>query len=146
MRPTMAAVNEATPRSHMLAPPGASGLRGVKAAGQGLEPRLPDPESGVLPLDDPATGGQFSRLRSVFPAPVLRTDAFLRRAAGGCHRHAFLDDNVARIRVPVLLALHTAARIALAIEGVHVAFLLVRAVLLALFPPANHESIVPHRR
>src|SRR5436309_1392100 len=27
-----------------------------KASGQGLEPRLPDPESGVLPLDDPATG------------------------------------------------------------------------------------------
>jgi hypothetical protein len=26
------------------------------AAGQGLEPQLPDPESGVLPLDDPATG------------------------------------------------------------------------------------------
>lgn len=24
------------------------------AAGLGLEPRLPDPESGVLPLDDPA--------------------------------------------------------------------------------------------
>ena len=32
----------------------ASGLS--EAAGQGLEPRLPDPESGVLPLDDPATG------------------------------------------------------------------------------------------
>jgi hypothetical protein len=27
-----------------------------EAAGQGLEPQLPDPESGVLPLDDPATG------------------------------------------------------------------------------------------
>jgi integrase len=27
-----------------------------KAAGQGFEPQLPDPESGVLPLDDPATG------------------------------------------------------------------------------------------
>jgi hypothetical protein len=26
------------------------------AAGQGFEPQLPDPESGVLPLDDPATG------------------------------------------------------------------------------------------
>ena len=31
------------------------GRLGYKAAGQGLEPRLPDPESGVLPLDDPAT-------------------------------------------------------------------------------------------
>ncbi len=27
-----------------------------RAAGQGFEPQLPDPESGVLPLDDPATG------------------------------------------------------------------------------------------
>ena len=27
-----------------------------EAAGQGFEPQLPDPESGVLPLDDPATG------------------------------------------------------------------------------------------
>ena len=26
-----------------------------EAAGQGFEPQLPDPESGVLPLDDPAT-------------------------------------------------------------------------------------------
>src|SRR5262245_4054455 len=25
-----------------------------EAAGQGLEPQLPEPESGVLPLDDPA--------------------------------------------------------------------------------------------
>jgi hypothetical protein len=32
--------------------PAGAGLR--EAAGQGLEPRLPDPESGVLPLDDPA--------------------------------------------------------------------------------------------
>ena len=28
----------------------------LEAAGQGFEPQLPDPESGVLPLDDPATG------------------------------------------------------------------------------------------
>ncbi len=31
-------------------------ITGSAAAGQGLEPQLPDPESGVLPLDDPATG------------------------------------------------------------------------------------------
>jgi 3-oxoadipate enol-lactonase len=31
-------------------------LRELVAAGQGFEPQLPDPESGVLPLDDPATG------------------------------------------------------------------------------------------
>ena len=30
--------------------------RDREAAGQGFEPQLPDPESGVLPLDDPATG------------------------------------------------------------------------------------------
>jgi hypothetical protein len=28
--------------------------RDLRAAGQGLEPQLPEPESGVLPLDDPA--------------------------------------------------------------------------------------------
>jgi hypothetical protein len=33
-------------------------MRGFwKAAGLGFEPRLPDPESGVLPLDDPARAG-----------------------------------------------------------------------------------------
>jgi hypothetical protein len=31
-------------------------LAWIEAAGQGFEPQLPDPESGVLPLDDPATG------------------------------------------------------------------------------------------
>ncbi len=30
-----------------------------KAAGQGFEPQLPDPESGVLPLDDPATAPEL---------------------------------------------------------------------------------------
>jgi hypothetical protein len=28
---------------------------GGEAAGQGLEPQLPVPETGVLPLDEPAT-------------------------------------------------------------------------------------------
>ena len=28
--------------------------KGLHAAGQGFEPRLPGPEPGVLPLDDPA--------------------------------------------------------------------------------------------
>jgi hypothetical protein len=31
-------------------------VREKKAAGQGFEPQLPVPETGVLPLDDPATG------------------------------------------------------------------------------------------
>jgi 2-dehydropantoate 2-reductase len=35
---------------------GAPESSGLEAAGQGFEPQLPDPESGVLPLDDPATG------------------------------------------------------------------------------------------
>ena len=45
-------------------------VRGVsEAAGQGLEPQLPEPESGVLPLDDPAglgriVPGSVARLRS----------------------------------------------------------------------------------
>src|SRR3954468_24919869 len=46
-------------------------LSAFEAAGQGLEPRLPDPESGVLPLDDPATGrhctGVSSDLRGGVP-------------------------------------------------------------------------------
>src|SRR3954454_22815117 len=43
-----------------------------RAAGLGLEPRLPDPESGVLPLDDPA--------RAAIVAPFLRLPA---RSHGG---------------------------------------------------------------
>ena len=31
------------------------------AAGQGLEPQLPGPEPGVLPLDDPAIFRRFYR-------------------------------------------------------------------------------------
>ena len=41
-----------------------------KAAGLGLEPRLPDPESGVLPLDDPARGGHCSRVSKKRSAPA----------------------------------------------------------------------------
>jgi hypothetical protein len=42
------------------------------------------------------------------------------------------------------IALNAAARIPFAIEGVHVAFLLVRATLLApSFPAAQHDSTVP---
>src|SRR3954467_13464624 len=32
------------------------------AAGQGFEPQLPVPETGVLPLDDPATAAELCRL------------------------------------------------------------------------------------
>ena len=42
------------------------------AAGLGLEPRLPDPESGVLPLDDPAKRGHCSRgAPNAAPCPRL---------------------------------------------------------------------------
>jgi hypothetical protein len=36
-------------------PPTCGGF--LEAAGLGFEPRLPGPEPGVLPLDDPATAG-----------------------------------------------------------------------------------------
>src|SRR3954447_11446183 len=126
-----------------------SPLRGglPEAAGQGLEPRLPDPESGVLPLDDPAGRRHCSRaLASVLAAAVLRRRVLLRSASRcGHHRAVFLDD-VARICRPVFVALHAAARIALAIERVDVALLLVRAMLLALLaPPAQHGTVVPRR-
>src|SRR3954471_21431350 len=47
-----------------------------EAAGQGLEPRLPDPESGVLPLDDPATGSAaYQRRSSARPRRTLEPEA-----------------------------------------------------------------------
>src|SRR6185437_8268745 len=42
--------------------PAGDAVADSEAAGQGLEPRLPDPESGVLPLDDPAkASGGYQR-------------------------------------------------------------------------------------
>src|SRR5919204_7064647 len=54
-----------------------------EAAGQGLEPRLPDPESGVLPLDDPAARAYFSRTRRdrLAAAPPRRRLLAARRLA-----------------------------------------------------------------
>jgi hypothetical protein len=62
-------------------------VRGVsEAAGQGLEPQLPEPESGVLPLDDPAARP------GLYPASdlesVLRDEAFL---VGGVDMGDHLD-------------------------------------------------------
>ena len=53
--------------------------RGVsEAAGQGLEPQLPEPESGVLPLDDPAgRRADCSRPGGSDLEPVLRDEALL---------------------------------------------------------------------
>ena len=56
--------------------------RGVsEAAGQGLEPQLPEPESGVLPLDDPAGRDRL------YPAPPGRPAS--RSRAGTRARAAF---------------------------------------------------------
>src|SRR6478736_7437531 len=45
----------------------------VLAAGQGLEPQLPEPESGVLPLDDPAgIARDGSNPRSAADLPRVR--------------------------------------------------------------------------
>ena len=46
-------------------------------AGPGLEPGLPDPESGVLPLDDPAPVRHSSASRGLRLEPVDRDEAFL---------------------------------------------------------------------
>src|SRR5206468_11487372 len=68
----------------------------------------------------------------------------LRRAAWPAHRNAILLDDVGGAGMPVLVALHAAARIALAVERVRVALLLVRAVLLASPAPASeHGWFVP---
>ncbi len=58
--------------------------RSKRAAGQGLEPQLPEPESGVLPLDDPAglarDGSNLTPRRSELELeiePVDRDESFL---------------------------------------------------------------------
>src|SRR4051794_32867010 len=43
-----------------------------KAAGQGLEPQLPVPETGVLPLDDPARAGGIVAASSSAVGPTSR--------------------------------------------------------------------------
>jgi hypothetical protein len=51
-------------------------MRGyILAAGGGFEPPLPDPKSGVLPLDDPATRMQCTRFPSYSckPCPTPST-------------------------------------------------------------------------
>ena len=55
-------------------------LRGAsEAAGQGLEPQLPEPESGVLPLDDPAGLGRIvaASLAASDVEPVLGNEPLL---------------------------------------------------------------------
>src|SRR5690349_15315616 len=52
-------------------------MESTPAAGQGLEPQLPEPESGVLPLDDPAGIGRDGS------NPSSATDPPSRRAGSG---------------------------------------------------------------
>src|SRR5689334_3946941 len=80
------------------------------------------------------------------PALIGR-EVFLRRAAGAAHHDAGLLDELGRLRVPILVGLDTAARVALAVERVWIALLLVRAVLLAtLEPSSQHAAVLPARR
>jgi hypothetical protein len=115
-----------------------------EAAGQGFEPQLPDPESGVLPLDDPAGRRHCSpELRAVLRAALGRRRVLLRGSSRrGDHRAVFLDD-LTRIRRPVLVARYAAVRISL-VERVDITFLLVRAVpLAALQPPSKYGTVLP---
>ena len=79
-------------------------------------------------------------------AALVGRELFAWRPAGTAHRDAVgLDDRIGS-RVPVLLVLDAAARIAFAVEGVHVPLLLVRAMLLvASAPPSEHGIDVPVR-
>ena len=77
--------------------------------------------------------------------PLLRVRVFLRSTGGAGHRYTLVDDEVAWVRMTVLVALHSAARVALTIERVDVALLFVRASSFSLFSPTNHGSGVPDR-
>ena len=53
---------------------------GIWAAEQGLEPQLPDPESGVLPLDDSAMASALVRTTVEYAASCSRAQAAIQRA------------------------------------------------------------------
>src|SRR5215210_4230897 len=68
----------------------------------------------------------------------------LRRAGGAAHRNAVDLDDVARVGATVLGILKPAARIALALERLRIALLLVGAVLLTAPETASqHEGNLP---
>jgi hypothetical protein len=69
------------------------------------------------------------RLASVLAAPLLWRLAFLRRTAGPCHHGPVLFDELARIGRSVVIALHASTRVALSIESMNLALLLVGPVL-----------------
>ena len=64
------------------------GGRCRRAAGQGLEPQLPEPESGVLPLDDPAglgrDGSNVTAVSSTAPEPLARAVSLPEQAQPEC--------------------------------------------------------------
>src|SRR5436190_23799538 len=69
------------------------------AAGLGLEPRLPDPESGVLPLDDPAGRRHCSRASSEVEL-VERHEPLLRlRVDVRDHLDIRLESGAAQLRL-----------------------------------------------
>src|SRR3954463_2459998 len=98
----------------------------------------------------PRVSGAFSWASSVGAialATLFDREAFLGRAGRAAHHDAVGLDHLGRLRVPVLVVLQAAARIALDRERVGIALLLVRAMLLAaLAPPSEHGSVLPARR
>src|SRR4051794_26942107 len=70
-------------------------------------------------------------------APLVRRELVGHCAAPAAHCDAGVLDDLDGRRVPVLVALHTAARIVAAIECVHVALLLLGGVARRLEQPAE---------
>ena len=62
-----------------------------EAAGLGLEPRLPDPESGVLPLDDPAAPYNCSPIPKAFLSVVMADADVELVPLGALPRRVWLD-------------------------------------------------------
>src|SRR5215210_1742931 len=68
-------------------------------------------------------------------APLLDREPLLRCPAGAGHDRSALLDEVARVGVAVLVRLHASPRVALDVERVRIALLLVRAVVLVRLRP-----------
>src|SRR5207248_8683426 len=75
---------------------------------------------------------------------LSRPALLLRSTARPAHHHAVLLDELGRPGMAVLVALHAAPRIALAVECVYVALLLGGAPLLLILSPApEHATVMP---
>ena len=78
--------------------------------------------------------------------PLLDGLAFLRRARRAAHHHALALDELAWIRVTVLLILQPAARITIDRKSLRIALLLRPAALLAAPQPSSeHGRVMPVR-